>query len=71
MNQEFKPEAYLWQQCLANTGETGTFIAPQGTKNPISPVFKDTAEFFLWAKNAGWVPSVPYSFRYIFLGEGE
>ena len=63
--ENYPEEAYMWQQCVASTGEIGTFIAPQGYKTPISPVFADSADFFLWAKAHGWAPSAPYSSRYI------
>lgn len=67
----FAKEAYLWQQCTSNDGQVGTFIAPKGRKAPISPVFADTAKFFDWAKENGWVPSVPGSFRYVFKGSNS
>ena len=59
------PEAIMWQQCTANTLEVGSFIAWQGNKDPISPVFKDTALLFDWLKANGWQKiGSAYSNRY-------
>jgi hypothetical protein len=62
----FPLEARLWQQCLANTGEIGSFIAAPGGKEPISPVFADTTELFTWLRLNGWESTGEYlSGRYI------
>jgi hypothetical protein len=61
----FQEEAFLFQKCTANCGCVGSWIAPQGTKDNLSPVFKDTADLFNWLNANGWEATTPYSFRYI------
>lgn len=49
--------AFLAQQCIASTGETGSFLFQahnnEGIKIPISPVLP-TVELFVWCKANGW-----------------
>lgn len=46
-------------QCRAANGEIGSFFfigdSPHEYK-PVSPVFKDLAELFPWARENGWRP---------------
>jgi len=63
---EHPEEARLWQQCTANCGCVGSWIAPAGTKNNISPIFSDTAELFRWLHANGWESRGKYlSGRYV------